>query len=727
MDPIVDAAKELLADRANAWMAACLGVGVLAVVVALVLQRRVAKSDAGTESMQKVGRAIHVGARAYLRMHLAASLVVALVGAVALLFAFNRAGDAWTTSLSFLVGCVGSTLAGALGLRVAAIGGVRTAQAAATKGLSAALRKSYAAGATAALFTVGFAVASIAGLYLGTNDPRRVFAFALGASAAALLGRVGGGVFAKAADVGLSLAVRAGEDIPDDAPENPGVVADDVGDDVGDVLGMGADLFESVAAATVAAMALGAGVWSWTQLHATPEIRSAIDGLAAGPATLVVYPVALFAIGILAAVLAAPFVKTDNERHVRAALQRSVMAAAVLFTAGAVALTFSLGIAQPAVTQALTGAGRDVVDESWQYKHPAGALWAVLVGLVLGIVLGRLAEWHTSENRPPARKLAEDSAAGPATNVLSGLALGMASCAWPALAIALSAGLAYYLAGAYGVALAAVGLLSTVAAPLAVHAFGPVAENACGIGEMARLGPDTRRRADALDEAAATTAASGKAYATGASTLVVLALFAAYREAYDRLHPGASLSLDLAEVRVQIGLIVGAMIPFLFSSWCIRAVGRVARSLSERIILRFKEKAPLGGDLPPPDYAAFVAGGARRSIRRMGPAALLAVGAPIVCGFSPIGPRGLAAMLVGATLSATMLAFTLTNAGAAWDNAKRYVASGVFGGKGSPAYRATVTGDVVGDPMKDAAGPGLHVLIKLMAILSLVLLPLFPV
>jgi K(+)-stimulated pyrophosphate-energized sodium pump len=726
MDPIVDEFKALLDVHVNAWMFACLCVGVFAVVVAFVLHHRVLRSDSGPDAMKRVGRAIHVGARAFLRMHVAATLLVTTLGAAALLLAFNRAGDAWTTALAFLVGCVGSMLAGMLGLRVAAIGGVRSAQAAATRGLGAALRKAYASGAAAALFTTGIAVASMGALYLGTNDPRRLFAFALGASTAALIGRVGGGIFAKAADVGLSLAIRADQDVPDDSPTNPGVIADDVGDDVGDVLGMGADLFESVAAATLAAMALGAGAWAWVEKHGTAEIRAAIDGLAAGPATLVLYPLALSAVGIVAAMLAAPFVKTENERHVGAALHRSVMVSAVLFTAGAVALTFTLGLATPEVTQALTGAGRDV-EESWRYAHPAGTLWAVLVGLALGVALGRVAEWHTSENRPPARKLAEDSGAGPATNVLAGLALGMSSCAWPAVMTALGAGLAYYLAGVYGVGLAAVGLLATMASTLAVHAFGPVAENASGLGEMLRFGPDTRRRTDALDGAAATTAATGKAYAAGAATLVVLALFAAYREAFDRLHPETPLTLDLSEVRVQLGLLIGAMIPFLYASFCIRAVGRVARTLSEQIVKQCRESMPLGRDEgPPPDHAKFVYGGARRAIRRLGPAALVAVGAPIVCGFSPLGARGLAALLIGAMLSGSMLAVALTNAGAAWDNAKRYVASGVFGGKGSPAYKASVTGDVVGDPMKDAAGPGLHVLIKLMAILSLVILPLLP-
>jgi K(+)-stimulated pyrophosphate-energized sodium pump len=504
------------------------------------------------------------------------------------------------------------------------------------------------------------------------------------------------------------------------------VIADDVGDVAGDVTGMGADLYESFAGAVLAAMALGAGVWASIEQSGRADARdSVVTLLAAGPATLALYPVTLFAAGIAAALVAALFVKTESERRVGAALHRSIMVGGGLFTAAAIALTETLGLAEPRITQVLTGTGRDA-DGEWRYTGPLGALCAVLAGLFLGVALGRVAEWQTSEDRPAARRLAEESAAGPPTNVLAGLALGMASCGWPAVMISVAAGVAYYMAGAYGVALAAVGLLGAFAVPFAVHAFGAVAENACGIAEMVRMGPETRRRTEALDAAAATTAVMGKSYATGAAALTVLALIAVLRQTWDRLHPAAPLHLDLGEVQVELGLVLGAMVPFLFTSWCIRAVNRVARTLGEQIVEHFRAARPLGDDAPSPDEAKFVAGGARRAIRRMGPAALLAIGTPILCGFSPLGVRGLAALLVGATLTATMLAFTLVNAGAAWDNAKRYVASGVFGGRGSPAYRAAVTGDVVGDPMKDAAGPGLHTLIKLMVILALVLLPFFP-
>jgi K(+)-stimulated pyrophosphate-energized sodium pump len=530
MDPVVDAAKELLDVRVNAWMASCLGVGVLAIIVATVIHARLVGKPQGSDAMQRAGRAIHVGARAFLRTHLAALATTALVGAVVLLFAFNRAGDAWTNVLAFLVGSLGSGLAGLFGTRAAAAGGVRTAQAASTKGLGAALKTAYASGAAAALYSMGFAVASIAGLYLGTADPRRIFAFALGASVAALLARVGGGIFAKAADVAVSLAIRADQEIPDDSQSNPGVVADDVGDLAGDVTGMGADLYESFAGAVLAAMTLGAGVWASVEKSGKADAREAVDTfLAAGPATLVLYPVTLFAAGIVAALVAALFVKTESERRVGAALHRSIMVGGVLLTAGAAALTAVLGLAEPRITQVFTGAGRDA-DETWRYTGPYGAFLAVVAGIVLGVALGRIAEWQTSENRPPARRLAEESAAGPPTNVLAGLALGMASCAWPAVMITVAAGVAHYMAGAYGVALAAVGLLATFAIPFAVHAFGAVAENACGIAEIVRMGPETRGRAEALDAAAATTAVMGRSYATGAAALTVFALLAALRQ-----------------------------------------------------------------------------------------------------------------------------------------------------------------------------------------------------
>ena len=727
MDPIVDAAKSHLDIPVNAWMAACLGVGVLAIVVAFVLHARLLRLPRGPEPMQRAGRAIHLGLRGFARTHFTAVAASAVIGAVALLFAFNRAGDAWSVSLSFLVGCTGSALAGILGLRAAGGAGVRAAQAASTRGMSAALRASYVSGAAAALFTAGFGMIAVTALWLGTGDPRRLTAFALGAAVSALLARVGGGVFAKAADVGLSLATKQDQDIPDDSVMNPGVIADDAGDCAGDVTAMGADLFESVAGAVVAAMALGAQAWEWTKVHEPAGVKSAIEGLAAGPETLVLFPVTLFAAGIVAAAVAALFVKTDNERKVGAALLRSQMVAAVLMVVGAATMTFVLGLGRPEVTQALTDVARDRADDAAQHGGPVGVLWAVLIGLALGIVLGRLAEWNTSEERPPARKLAEESAAGPATNVLAGLALGMGSVAWPALLLAVAAGAAYYAAGSYGVALAAVGLLSTFAAPYAIHAFGAVAENACGIAEMVRLGPETRRRTDALDAAAATTACIGKGYATGAAALTSIALLAAFRKAYEAAHPGAPFVLDLGDVQVELGLLIGAAAPFVFAGGCIRAVNRVARTLGDQIVQHFRETRPLGEEAPAPDYAKFVAGGARRALRRMGPVALLALLLPVVCGFSPLGPRGLAGMLHAATVTGTMLAFALTNSGGAWDSAKRYVASGVFGGKGSPAYRASVTGDLVGDPMKDAAGPGLHTLLKIMILISLVLLPLFPV
>ena len=400
MDPVVDAARELLAVRVNAWMASCLGIGVLAIVVGFVLHARICALDEGSEPIRKAGRAIHLGVRGFLGTHVTALACAALAGSVVMLVVFQRTGDGWTNALAFFVGCAGSALAGLLATRTADAGGARAAHAASTRGLCAALRTAYLSGAAGGLFTIGFGVVSVTGLYLGTGDPHRIVAFALGASVAALFGRVGGGILAKSADVGLSLAIRADQEIPDDSASNPGVIADDVGDLAGDVTGMGADLFESFAASVVASMALGAGAFAMKA--GRPDLQAAVKGLAAEDATLVLFPVAIFATGIVAALLAALFVKTENERKVGAALQRSVMVGALLLAAGAAALTVALGLAEPKVTQALTASGRQAA-ESWRYNGPFGVLLAVLAGLVLGIVLGRIAEWNTSEGRPPAR------------------------------------------------------------------------------------------------------------------------------------------------------------------------------------------------------------------------------------------------------------------------------------------------------------------------------------
>jgi K(+)-stimulated pyrophosphate-energized sodium pump len=722
MDPIVDAVKALLDVPVNAWMAACLGAGVLAVLTALILRARLAGREAATDALQRVGRAVRMGVRGFARTQMAVTAAVALVGAGAIA-GLRRDDGAMAAALVFALGCVVPTLAAVLGLRAAAAGGTRCVHAASARGLSASLRTAYASGMVAALFAAGFAVIAIAALFLGSADPGRLVPFALGGSAAALVVRIGGGIFAKAADVGMSLAVRTDRDVPDDSDANPGVIADDVGDAVGDVAGMGADLHESLAAAAAAAMALGATVAGWAEKAAKAETRDAIANLAAGPATLVLFPVAVLAAGVVASLLAAPFAKTENERKVGAVLHRTTMVGAVLFTAGAATLTFVLGLAQPEVTQALTG-GPHVAERPWRYDGPAGVLWAVLAGLVLGIGLGRHAEWCSSDARSPARRLAEESQGGPSVNVLSGIALGFASCGWQALMIAATVGVAYFMAGAYGVALAAAGLLGTMVVQLAASGFGAVAANARGIAEIVRAGPETRRRAEALDAAASATGATGRAYATGAAAMTSLALLAAFRESWARLHPGAAeLRLDLGDIQVELGLLVGAMLPFLFAATCIGAVGRVAKALSEQIVSAYRESRPLGDRAAQPDHARFVAAGTRNAFRRAAPAALIAVGAPVLCAFSPLGVSGLYAMLVGAIATGTMLSVALSTAGVAWDNARRYVASGVFGGKGSPAYRAAVTGDVVGDPMKDAAAPGLHTLVKLMAMIGLVLVP----
>ena len=723
MDPIVDAVKALLDVPVNAWMAACLGAGVLAVLTALVLRARLAGREAATEGLQRVGRAVRSGVRGFARTQLVVLAGVAVLGAAAIAWTKRDEGAA-SAALVFALGCVVPTLASILALRAAAAGGTRCVHAASARGLSASLRTAYASGMVAALLSAGFALIAITALFLGTADPGRLVPFALGGSAAALVVRVGGGIFAKSADVGMSLAVRAEREVPDDDDANPGVIADDVGDAVGDVAGMGADLHESLAVAAAAAMALGAGAAAWADKSAKPELRDAIAGLAAGPSTLVLFPVTVLAAGVVASLVAAPFAKTENERKVGSVLHRTTMVGALLFTAGAATLTFVLGLAQPEVTQALTG-GAHFAERPWRYDGPAGVLWAVLAGLVLGLGLGRHAEWCSSDARSPARRLAEQSQGGPSVNVLAGFALGFASCGWQALMIAAAAGVAYFMAGSYGIALAATGLLGTMVVQHAASGFGAVAANARGIAEIVRAGPETRRRTEALDAAASATGATGRAFATGAAAMTSLALLAVVRDTWEQLHPSVAggLRLGLGDIQVQLGLLVGAMLPFLFAATCVGAVSRVATVLSEQIVRTYRDNRPLGDRAEPPDHMRFVAAGTRNSFRRAAPAALIAVGAPVLCAFSPLGVPGLYAMLVGAIVTGTMLAIALGTAGVAWDNARRYVASGVFGGKGSTAYRAAVTGDVVGDPMKDAAAPGLHTLIKLMTMIGLVLVP----
>ncbi len=669
--------------------------GATALLFALYLARSVLKQDTGNDAIRDIGRAIQEGAMAFLgREYRFIAIFVVAVFVILWLFIDadildKRVGDDRTipiTALCYLAGALGSGLAGFIGMNIAVRANVRTT-ASAMHGLNRALRVAFNSGAVMGITVVGIGLLGITILYWIIQDVTVVAGFGFGASSIALFARVGGGIYTKAADVGADLVGKIEQGIPEDDPRNPATIADNVGDNVGDVAGMGADLFESYVGSIIATMALATAAVLFAG-GANP------DALFDDHRFLL--PILIAAIGIFSSILGTFMVRTGEQ----ATMGRLLWALRIaIFSAGGLVLVGTIiAIA--------------VLDLDFKL------FWVVVVGLVVGQVIGTATEYFTSYEYRPTRWLSAQGLTGPATVIIGGLGLGMLSTIVPLLAVVAGIWVANDLAGVYGIALAAVGMLSTLGITLATDAYGPVADNAGGIAEQAHLDPQVRERTDALDALGNTTAATGKGFAIGSAVLTALALMAAYAQV-----TGITV-FNLQDSDVLIGLLIGALLPFVFSALTMQAVGRTANKMIEEVRRQFREIKGIMEGTARPEYARAVDISTQGALREMVLPGLLAVIAPVVVGLI-LGPEALGGLLIGAIACGFLLAVTMANAGGAWDNAKKYVELGNYGGKGTDVHAAVVVGDTVGDPFKDTSGPSLNILIKLMSIVALVFAPLF--
>jgi len=686
--------------------------GLIALVFAVYLVNKIRKESSGNQKMQEISNAIREGAMAFLKSENKILTIFVTVVALVLIGAYFIPGSNmhWGTGVAFLVGAILSILSGNFGMRIATIANAKTAEGAKesiNKGLSIA----FSSGAVMGIIVVGLGVLGVWGVYelftsvlnFSVFDTTNIlFGFGFGASSVALFARVGGGIYTKSADVGADLVGKVEENIPEDDPRNPAVIADLVGDNVGDIAGMGADLYESYVEAIIAPMALAAMAISSASYIGISNMLNYTYGDWG-----ILLPLVISAIGIFASIIGMFFVRTGKKANVYTAMRNGLFASTIM-----------VGILGAFATWYLLGGKME-------------PYYAMLAGLIAGIIIGLSTEYFASEKQKPVRLIAEATKTGPATTIIQGMVTGMMSTIIPVLSVVIAMIVAYNFANFYGVALSAVGMLSILGISLATDCYGPVADNAAGIAEMSGLGKDVRERAESLDAVGNTTAAMGKGFAIGSAAITALALIATFIVSLQLLslrYPGKigdlGSILSISNPNLVAGIFIGAMLPFVFVALAMGAVGRAAYKMVEEVRYQFREFKLLTDPNSKPDYSRCVSISTKNALREMILPGILAVVAPIVIGII-LGPAGLGGLLLGSIATGFLLAVFLANAGGAWDNAKKYIEAGNLGGKGSPSHKAAVIGDTVGDPCKDTAGPSLNILIKLMSVVSLVFLPIF--